>query len=160
MEIITTCDKLLRELSAAYEEYESLPMHTDNSPKKRLGDMFAGWLQQNRQGQVVHFAFLEGVERIVTAFAVQLAQLEPIEPEACRDYAHRALHIIYAPKPKEEQTDLERFLAIAEYQGAALFPYASREELQRIHKEQTERRALRYMPPNQRKMLQQLEAFL
>ena len=155
MDIATTCEKLLAELQETYEKYESLPLHTDRSPKKKLGDMFSGWLQQNPQSQVVHFTFLEGVEQLVTELAAQLA----LEPAACRDYAHRALQIIYAPKPKEERTDVERFLAIAEYQGAALYPYASREELQRIHKEQVERRPWRYMPPNQRKMLQQLEEF-
>ena len=155
MDFTTTADRLLAELQSTYQKYTCASSH--ERKKKGIGDMFSSWMQSNPQLEAVHLTFLEGVERIVTELAALLAEFHAGEPERCRDYAHRALDIIFAPKPGEERNDVERFLPIAEYQGPALFPYASREQLERIHKEQLERKPKRYMPPNQLKLLKLLE---
>jgi len=157
---ITVADSYIAELQTIYQRYKQRRIQGPNKREAGAGSMFSSLFQRNPQSQVVHLAFLDDVERVVTELADFLAQWVSAEPERCREYAHHALHVLFLPKPYEAPTDFERFLAIAEFQGEALFPYASREELQRIYDEQLERTPKRFMLPNQEKMVKYLGTLL
>ena len=156
--VAATIEQLLADLDNIYNQYAA--KNAQEASEKRPDSLFAKWFNIASPDQAMHQAFMSDVERCTAAIAQTLAPLKQSAPAHCQEYAHRALHVLFAPKPKEEQTDFERYLAIVEYYGAALFPYASLDELERIHREQLERTPRRRMFPKQLETLQALERMI
>ena len=149
------CAELIADLRKLYSQY-SAPS-ASKAPKKGVGDFFSTWMQRRDKIEPVHQEFLDGVQNLVGKLAENFESLCELDSQACREFSERALAIIFAPKPKTERTDIQRFLAISEYYAPPLFPYASREELGRIRAGLLERVPRRLMYPKHRELVDLLE---
>ena len=151
--------ELLEGLSGAYLEYAK--KNSLQNPKRGFNVLFEKWFILDPEAiKPVHKEFLECVKRHVTELVLALEHMEKIAPEVCRDYAGKALYIMFTPKPDKQKTDADRYLAIAEYESVPLFSYASRDDLQRIRDQLLNRTPKRFMFPKQLKMVESIESII
>jgi len=148
--IIADCERLLTDLNKIYSKYADKCSQT---VAKRgffnFGKMFGG----NSADSVNDHIFLEDLGDCISELAKVFSQVcqngQGKQKEICSIYADKALKILFVPKPKESKTDYERYLAIGEYYGSAIFTYASIELLNNIHKQMIDRTPRKLMLPKE-----------
>ena len=152
-------DELIKGLSGIYLEY--VKKNSLESPKKGFNLLFEKWLNLDPHAiKPLHKEFLDNVRHYITELVSILERLNKSAPEICRDYTGKALDIMFAPKPDKPNTDVDRYMAIAEYESVPLFSYASSDDLQRIRDELQKRTPKRFMLPKQLEMVGFMEKII
>ena len=143
---------MLESLSGVYLEYAK--KNRLESPKKGFNLLFEKWLNLDPlEIKPLHKDFLDNVRHLVTELVSVLERLDKNAPDVCRDYTGKAFDIMFAPKPDKPNTDVDRYLAIAEYESVPLFSFASLDDLRRIRDELLKRTPKRFMLPKQLEMI-------
>lgn len=148
------CGEILRDLEQLYRDYRSARLVV----RKGLESIFAKWMRLGGdQIAPVDQAFLQGVSQTVVALAENLRELSAVDRITGEKIAGRGLEILFAPKSRHPVTDVERYLAIAEYSAAPLFPYASLQHLHGVRENLVRRVPKRMMLPKELELLTFLE---
>jgi len=145
--------ELIDGLRGAYLEYAQ--KNRIENTKRGFSRLFEKWFNLDPLAiKPLHQEFLDNVGHFVAKLVLVLKRMDIITPEICRDYAGKALDIMFAPKPDKAKTDADRYFTIAEYESVPLFSYASSEDLQCTRDKLLKRTPKRFMFPKQLEMLE------
>lgn len=148
------CEEILGDLEQLYRDYcPARPI-----VRKGLETIFAKWMRfGSDQIALADQTFLQGVSQTVAALAENLRELSAVDRITGEKIAERGLEIIFAPKRRYPATDVEHYLAIAEYSAVPIFPYASLPNLHKVRENLVKRVPRRMMLPKELELLTLLE---
>lgn len=148
-----TADQKIEQLNKIYDRYK---LRYEKEKPNPLSKIFGGKSPYDH----INMRFIEDLEECIEETAETLAHIKETDQALSEDYARRILDILYADKPKKQETDYERYLYVAEYYGFAIFPYATQEVLNEVRNAVLERTPRKHMFPRQLEMVNMLDELI